>query len=368
MRLLVGTRKGLFIYCQRGAQWEVERTEFLGIPVTMVLQDPRTSALHVVLDHGHFGIKFHRAAGIAAPFAETAAPTYPPKPEGVADVDPGRGTPIPWALLGVWSLEAAGVDEPGRLWCGTMPGGLFRSDDGGDSWELQRGLWDHPARQEWFGGGKDWPGIHSICVHPERPGHLTVGISCGGVWVSTDAGATWSVQAKGMRAAYMPPDQALNPNIQDPHRVVQCRAAPDVLWAQHHNGIFVSRDGGRQWSETPAAGPSVFGSGPAVHPRNPDVPWFVPAAKDDLRIPVDGRFVVTQTTDGGRSFRVLAEGLPSGKAFDLVWRHGLDVSSDGDTLAVGSTSGSLWIGERGGARFRAQSHHLPPIAVVRFVS
>ena len=113
-----------------------------------------------------------------------------------------------------------------------------------------------------------------------------------------------------MRADFMPPDREFDPDIQDPHRVVRCAAAPDVLWTQHHNGIFRSIDDGDLWTEITEAGPSTFGFAVAVHPHDPDTAWFVPAIKDEVRVPVDGRFVVTRTRDGGATFDVLADGLP----------------------------------------------------------
>lgn len=123
------------------------------------------------------------------------------------------------------------------LWAGTLPGGLFRSGDRGNSWELVRALWDRPERSEWFGGGYDLPGIDSICVDPRNSAHLLVGVLCGGVWRSDDGGASWASSATGMRAEYMQPELNENEAIQDPHRIVRSPANPDVLWCQHHNGM-----------------------------------------------------------------------------------------------------------------------------------
>ncbi len=166
-----------------------------------------------------------------------------------------------------------------------------------------------------------------------------------------------------MRTAYMPPERAEDQAIQDPHRVVLCGGAPDALWAQHHNGIFRTTDGARSWQEVKAP-PSSFGFAVAVHPRDPDTAWFVPAVKDEMRVPVNGQLAVTRTRDGGRSFQQLREGLPQKHAYDLVYRHGLDIDAAGETLAMGSTTGSLWISRGDG--FKAVSHHLPPVYCVRF--
>ena len=266
----------------------------------------------------------------------------------------------------LWSLEAGGAGQDGRLWCGTIPGALFRSDDGGASWARVEALWDLPERGEWFGGGYDQPGIHSICVHPQDPRTLAVGVSCGGVWTSRDDGRTWTCTADGMRAAYVPEERAFDPLIQDPHRLHRCAAAPDRMWCQHHNGIFRWDQGDGRWTELAGVEPSTFGFAVAAHPADPDTAWFVPAVSDECRVPVDGRVVVTRTRDGGRSFEALGEGLPQRHAYDLVFRHALDVDPSGERLVLGSTTGSLWLSEDGGDRWVALSGNLPPVYALRF--
>jgi photosystem II stability/assembly factor-like uncharacterized protein len=148
--------------------------------------------------------------------------------------------------------------------------------------------------------------------------------------------------------------------------VVQCRAAPDVYWAQHHNAVFRSTDGCETWEDIKTVEPSVFGFPVAVHPDDPATAWFVPAIKDEKRYPVDGKVVVARTRDGGRSFQVLREGLPQDHAYDLTYRHALDIDSTGHALAFGSTTGSLWITENQGDEWKTLSNNLPPILVVRF--
>jgi hypothetical protein len=135
---------------------------------------------------------------------------------------------------------------------------------------------------------------------------------------------------------------------------------------QHHNGVFRSDDGGRNWESIADIKPSVFGFGVAVHPKDGDTAWFVPAIKDERRVPVDGKVVVTRTRDGGKSFDVLTRGLPQESAYDLVFRHALAVDDGGDRLAMGSTTGGLWVSEDQGDHWRGLSVRLPPIHAVRF--
>lgn len=366
-RLYIATRKGLFTVDRTNGNWEITDCDFLADPVYIVLPDRQSENVYAALDHGHFGVKLHRSNDRCSTWEECAAPAYPKKPDGVADIMcPTRNIPIPWSLKLIWALETGSPDVPGELWCGTIPGGLFHSTDHGASWQLVESLWNHPLRKEWFGGGMDYPGVHSICVDPRDPKHVTIGISCGGVWVTRDAGHSWECQAEGMWAAYMPPERRNDPFIQDPHCVAQCRANPDVLWAQHHNGVFRSTDGAASWQEIENVPPSTFGFAVAAHPTDPETAWFVPAEKDEKRVPVDAKVVVARTRDGGRSFDELRTGLPQIHAYDLTFRHALDVDDSGNRLAFGSTTGSVWISENQGDSWQCLSTNLPPVYCVRF--
>ncbi len=347
MKLYVGTRKGLFVL----EDGKLRPPHFLGDPVSMVLADGRD--LYAALNLGHFGVKLRRSATGGDTWEEVASPAYPPQPED---------DKTPWKLAQIWSLEAGG----GSLWAGTIPGGLFRSTDRGASWQLVESLWQRPERAEWFGGGYDQPGIHSICLDPGDSRRVTLAVSCGGVWQSGDGGGSWSLAAKGMRAAYMPPDRIDDQNIQDPHRMVQCAGRPDTLWVQHHNGIFRSTDGAASWHEVAGETVSKFGFTAAVHPRDGDTAWFVPAVKDECRVPVGAALCVTRTRNGGKSFEVLRRGLPQEHAYDLVYRHGLALDSSGNCLALGSTTGGLWISQDQGDSWRCISTQLPPVYCVRF--
>ncbi len=357
-RLYVGTRKGLFLYERSGrGEWKIVRTAFVGDPLSYVLPDERDGTLYAALNLGHFGIKLHRSFDSGETFHEVAAPAYPKAEEGSKEEAP--------AVKQIWCLETGGADRPGVLWAGTIPGGLFRSDDRGETWRLNEALWNVPERARWFGGGYDSPGIHSVVVDPADSKHVVAGVSCGGVWISDDEGASWRVSTKGMYAEYMPPETREDPSIQDPHRLVMCPAAANVLWVQHHNGVFRSSDGGMTW-ESITSRPSSFGFAAAIHPRDPKTAWLAPLKKDEHRVPVDGKVVVARTRDGGESFEVLREGLPQDHAYDVVYRHGMDVDKSGERLAMGSTTGSLWLSEDQGDSFRTLSTQLPPIYSVRF--
>lgn len=358
-RLWVASRKGLIPFMREAGGWRAGAPAFLGEPVTMVLHDARDGTLYAALRLGHFGTKLHRSSDGGASWEEAAAPAFPPKPETSADE-------TPWSVDVIWSLAAGGASQPGRLWAGTIPGGLFRSDDRGSSWQLVESMWNRPERLQWFGGGYDHPGIHSICVDPRDPRRVSLAVSCGGVWHSGDDGANWTLGGNNLRADYMPPERANDLDIQDPHCMVQCAADAQTFWIQHHNGIFVTRNGGDEWQAVDPRVTSDFGFAVAVHPQDPNTAWFVPAAKDALRIPMDGKLVVSRTRDGGKTFEVIDRGLPAPPAWDLIYRHGLVVDESGRTLAMGSTTGGLWISEDGGDSWTCASAHLPPIYALRF--
>lgn len=361
--ILVSTRKGLFVLERVDGDWRVTRHIFQGDNVAITLADPRDGHWYAALDLGHFGTKLQRSTDRGESWAEVAVPAYAADDEVVM----GDGKPaIPATLQKIWSLEAGGAAEPGRLWAGTIPGGLFRSDDHGESWQMVRALWDMPQRHQWFGGGYDYPGIHSLCVDPRDPRCIRVAISTGGVWRSDDSGESWTLSASGMYNVYMPDESRFDGNVQDVHHMVQCRAAPDTLWVQHHNAVFRSDDGGALWNDVANVAPSVFGFAVAVHPREPGTAWFVPATKDEKRYPVDGRLVVSRTRDGGKSFDVLDKGLPNANSYDLIYRHGLAVDDSGDRLVMASTTGGLWISEDQGDHWRMLETRLPPVHAVAF--
>ncbi len=364
-QILVSTRKGLFTVARRtDGTWAIVATDFLGDNVSIALHDRRSGKRYAALDHGHFGVKMH-CCDLDGNWQEIAAPTYPSKPDGYEELDMW-GRPLPWSTVRVWSLETGGSDEPGTIWCGTIPGALFKSTDEGASWQIVRSLWDHPKRKQWMGGGADLPGLHCILVDPRNSKHLSVAVSTGGIWHTLDGGETWMQRGAGMRADHVPPELTHDPIAQDVHCLAQCRAAPERMWVQHHNGIFVSSDEGHTFREITDVEPSAFGFPVVVHPGDPNTAWFVPGIKDEKRIPVGGRLVVTRTRDAGESFEVLTNGLPQTHAYDVVYRHALTVDDMGTRLAFGSTTGGLWVSEDQGDNWACVTHTLPPVYAVRF--
>lgn len=362
-KLYAATRKGLFVLSQKSDKWTIEAVHHLAENIPMLLPDTNSGSLYAAFDHGHFGNKLQRTDDEGKTWIECGLPEYPELPEGSEPPVDGMGRQIATTLQLIWALE---VDSKGKLWAGTIPGGLFSSDDKGATWQLNKPMWDNPRRAKWFGGGYDSPGIHSICIDPDHDDRIFVGVSCGGVWFTDDGGKTWDVKCKGMKATYMPPEQQEDADIQDPHRLVQCKGDKKHLWVQHHCGIFASNDGAESWNTIEVDGAPSFGFGVAVHPTDGKTAWFAPAVKDEHRVPDHGKVVITRTRDGGKTFDILRNGLPQDHAYDLVFRHSLVIDDAGQNLAFGSTTGSLWTSRDEGDNWQKVSNHLPPVYAIRF--
>jgi photosystem II stability/assembly factor-like uncharacterized protein len=355
-RMMIGTRKGLLIYEKDDSGWQVQSEHFVGIPVSNVRQDPRHSTLWALLDHGHWGTKLHRTTDYGTTWEEIPTPKYPEGATRPQDNEPANTTYL-------WLIQPGGEDEPERLYIGTEPGGLFVSDDGGETFALNEALWQHESRENWFGGGRDYPGLCSIIVDPRDSRHVTVGISVGGVYETRDGGQTWQGRNKGLYADYLPDPHSEYGH--DPHYVLASPSNPDVLWQQNHCGVFRSVDAGTTWTNiSQNDGPAYFGFALAVDERDENVAWVVPAISAEHRVPIDRALCVCRTDDGGQTWSDFRQGLPQENAYDIAFRHALDV--DGDSLAFGTTAGNVFISEDRGESWQSIAHNLAVVYAVHY--
>jgi photosystem II stability/assembly factor-like uncharacterized protein len=282
----------------------------------------------------------------------------------------------PATLLKLWYVR---FGRSGRMYVGTIPGGLFVSDDGGESFELNRPLWNHESRggdlfegdgtgtTHWFGTpaaeGEFAPGLHSVVEDPRDSNKILVAVSTAGVIASTDGGASWKSANKGVLNDYLPDPAAEWGH--DAHYIDICPAQPDHVWQQNHSGVFYSSDGAASWKKVSSPDDGVhFGFPVAVDDEDGATAWLVPGKSDAERMAIGGGLFVARTTDGGESWTQLREGLPQQNAYDVVLRHALDVQ--GDVLAFGSTTGNLYVSEDRGDSWVPVAHNLPPIYSVRF--
>jgi photosystem II stability/assembly factor-like uncharacterized protein len=382
-RIVVGTRKGTFIVDEVGGRWRARLSGHAGAGVNHVARDPHTGTLWAALGHGHWGAKLSRSTDGGETWSDAPQIKYPAGARYVASPDPGDdGAPKKSiikdaTLLKLWVIA---FGQAGRIYVGTIPGGLFVSDDGGESFALNMPLWYHASRggpdfvgdgsdtTHWYGtpaseGGEFAPGIHSVVVDPRDPQRVLVAVSTAGVLETTDGGKTWRGRNQGMLMDYLPDPAA--PWGHDPHYIELCPKEPDHVWQQNHCGVFYSANGTETWTKVSHPEQGVhFGFPVAADDDDGRTAWLVPGKSDSERTTVDGRLFVARTTDGGASWQELREGLPQENAYDVVYRHAL--SQRAGSVAFGSTTGNLYVSKNRGDSWAAVANNLPPIYSVRF--
>ena len=389
--ILLGTRKGTVILERKNSQWQPQPIRHEGIPVCYAAHDPRDGTLWASLDHGHWGPKLSRSRDAGVTWQDVLSVKYPegarhivqylPTPDFDPEAPQGQPEYKDATVYKIWNITFGSSGQPGRLYAGTIPGGLFVSDDGGDSWELNRSLWNHESRggdlfageatsrNQWGGTpasidyGVFEPGIHSIVIDPRNPDHLYIAASSAGVLETTDGGKTWAGRNRGMLMDYLPDPQAEWGH--DPHFVTACPGQPDHLWQQNHCGVFYSADGAQSWKKVsvPEAGVH-FGFPIAADAQDGRTAWVLPARADSERMTIDGGLFVARTIDGGQSWQSFRSGLPQNNAYDIVYRHGLDAADD--CVCFGSTTGNLYLSEDRGETWQCLGNNFPPIYSVRF--
>ncbi len=353
--LCIGTKKGLFV-----AQAPMTRRRFAlrgpfgaGVAIYGALIDTRgTPRLYTSSCNAFFGMKVLRSTDVGKTFRETKSPPAFPKEDGRA-------------LANIWALEAG--DNKKELWCGVEPAALFRSSDGGDSWELVPGISNHSHARQWQPGGG------GLCLHTIlRAGdRVHLGISTGGHYLSEDGGKTFTASNRGVGAGYVPdPFPEFGQCV---HKIAGHPDAPGRLYMQNHGGwperpgigVLRSDDHGHTWRSISDGLPSDFGFPILVHPQNPDTVYVVPLEPLTRTCP-GGAPAVWRSEDGGGSWKRLARGLPKRESFFTVQRDAMDVDElKSSALYFGTTTGQLWIGRDGGEEWSCLFDSLPPIHCVK---
>jgi photosystem II stability/assembly factor-like uncharacterized protein len=285
--LLAGTRKGLFFLRSdegRGS-WSLEGPVLPGWEVFHAILDPRNGTVYAAVNSFVYGATVHRSNDLGHTWERTE----------------GLGLPEESGLKleKAWHVEPGHESEPETLWLGAAPGVLFRSEDGGVEWEVVKGILEHPTREQWEPGAGGMC-CHSIQLDPSDPRRLYVGISAAGVFRSDDGGDTWTPANKGTAADFLPDPY---PEVgQCVHKVLLHPALPERLWQQNHCGVYRSDDRGESWERLDGNGlPSDFGFALALDPRDPDTAYVVPEEGAENRVTADGRLGVYRTRDAGAS-------------------------------------------------------------------
>ena len=347
-QILLGTTKGLCVFEMDNHRLNLVSIQFKGLPVSLVYFDATLQIYWIGLSMKHWGPKLFRSKDCFH-WQEVSAPLYP---EGSL-ISEGK----PATLRLIWSGYFHPVHR--KLWIGTEPGGLFESGDEGRSFELNESLWHHPTRQQhWFGGGRNHAGIHTILGHPVNPDFLLIGVSCGGVYISHDAGRSWSAKNHGLKADYLP--DPFGPYGHDPHAIRLCQSHPNTIWQQNHCGVFVSHDAGDHWQDvTPSDNYGRYGFPISIDDHNPLRAWIIPAESDDQRVAKDLRLIVCKTDNGGKTWEKMTAGLPQEHCFDLVFRHAFDRIEG--LMSFGTTTGNLFVSFDDGDQWIHAKSFLPPI-------
>jgi len=342
--LAVGTRKGLFLV--RGdderRSFEVEGPFLPGWQVNHALVDPRDGALYACANSWVYGGTVQRSTDMGKTW-ERSEGLGLPEESGLK-------------LASTWHLEPGHPSEPGTLWLGGEPGVLFRSDDSGASWQVNEALLGHETREKWSPGAGGLI-THSITLDPDDAQTLWVGISAAGVFRSEDGGASWQPRNQGTEACFFPDDRF--PEVgQCVHKVLAHPGRPGRLWQQNHCGVYRSDDSGDSWERLDENGlPSGFGFGLALDPGDPDRAFVIPEEGAENRVTCDGRLGIYATADAGASWQLI---VAEEQAWAAVLREAM--SQDDEAVYAGTQSGHVYALRHD--QVVEAARHLPPILSV----
>ena len=355
--LLVGTMKGAFIFRSDGARrkWDVAGPYFPGRSVYAMNFDGRNGRqrLWAAVNSSFWGSFLSSSNDFGRTWSDPEA--YNIKfPEG-SEV----------SLKQIWQIVPGHKSEPDTLYCGVEPAALFKSTDAGETWSLERGLFDHPHRTQWMPGGGGLC-LHTILPDPANDQRLFVAISTGGVYRTDDGGKNWQPRNKGIRAKFLPPDQQYPEWGQCVHKVVSHPAKPDRMFLQHHWGVYRSDDAGDSWIDIGKGLPSDFGFALEIDPHDANTVYIIPIESDEFRCTPEAKLRVYRTRDAGESWEALTEGLPQEDAFETILRDSMKAdASDPTGLYFGTRNGKLFGSNNGGDSWTGISEGLPAITCVK---
>lgn len=364
--LQVATRKGAWLFHGDAARrkWRVDGPHFLGHIIHHLMLDMRDGkTMLAAASTGHLGPTLFRSVDRGRKWQEVKRPpAFAKVPEG----EPGR------VVNHTFWLTPGNTSQSGVWYAGTSPHGLFRSDDGGDSWESLPGLNDDPQYREWMGGPQDGtpdgPKLHSIIVDPRDANHLYIGMSSGGVHETRDGGQSWAPLIDGLEVVEM--FDASKVWFHDPHCVRICASNPDRLYQQNHCGIYRLDRPSSRWTRIGRKMPKSVGDvgfPMVVHPRDADTAWVFPMDGSSVwpRVSVAGKPAAYVTRNGGRTWQRQDAGLPRAQAWWTVKRQAMtNDRRDPVGLYLGTTGGELWMSSNEGSRWSCIARHLPEIYAV----
>ena len=362
VRVLVGTRKGAFVLSSDGKRerWDVSGPHFAGWEVYHVKGSPaEPDRLYASQCSGWSGQVIQRS--------DDGGVTWEPAGNKFAyDGVPGThqwydGTPHPWEFERVWHLEPS-LEDPDTVYAGVEDAGLFRSADGGQSWQELPALRGHKSGPSWQPGAGGMC-LHTIILDPATPGRMFAAISAAGAFRSDDAGQTWRPVNHGLRSEGIPdPDAEVGHCV---HRLAMHPSRPSVLYMQKHWDVMRSDDAGESWHEVSGNLPTDFGFPIDVHAHEPDTIYVVPITSDAEHFPPEGKLRVYRSRTGGDEWEALTSGLPQEHCYVNVLRDAMAVDTlDSCGVYFGTTGGQVYASADAGDSWAPIVRDLPAVLSV----
>jgi photosystem II stability/assembly factor-like uncharacterized protein len=354
--LLVGTMKGAFVFRSdtKRDRWEEAGPYFPGRSVYALTYDGRNGRqkLWAAVNSPYWGSFLSSSNDFGQTWTDPES--YNIKFPEDSDV----------SLKQIWQITGDPHDDK-VLYCGVEPAALFKSTDSGDTWSLERGLFDHPHRTQWMPGGGGLC-LHTIIPDPSNRDRMWIAISTGGVYRTEDGGKNWQPRNQGICARFMPPDQQYPEFGQCVHKVVTHASNPDRMFLQHHWGVYRSDDAGDSWQDIGKGLPSDFGFAMEMDPADGNTVYIIPIESDEFRCTPDAKLRVYRTRNGGDSWEPLTAGLPQQDAFETILRDNLKADKNNPTgLYFGTRSGKLFGSTNAGDSWTTIREGLPPITCVK---
>jgi hypothetical protein len=362
VRVLVGTRKGAFVLSADGKRqtWEVTGPHFGGWEIYHLKGSPaEPDRLYASQSTGWFGQLMQRS--------DDGGMTWNPVGnEFNYEGEPGThqyydGTQRPWKFTRVWHLEPS-LDDPDVVFAGVEDAALFRSGDGGASWQELPGLRQHPTAPNWAPGAGGMC-LHTLLLDPVNRGRVFGAISAAGAFRSEDDGASWQPINRGLQSNHIPdPDAEVGHCV---HRIAMHPDHPEVLYMQKHWDVMRSDDAGESWYEISGNLPSDFGFPIGVHAHEPQTIYVVPIKSDSEHYPPEGKLRVYRSTTGGNDWEALTKGLPQADCYVNVLRDAMAIDSmDPCGVYFGTTGGQVYASADGGDNWTAIVRDLPAVLSV----
>jgi hypothetical protein len=362
VRILVGTRKGGFVLTSDGKRekWKVSGPHFAGWEIYHLKASPADpERLYASQCSGWFGQQIQRSNDGGATWG-------PVGNKFVYDGVPGThqwydGTQHPWEFKRVWHLEPS-LDDPDTVYAGVEDAALFRSADGGQSWEELPAL--RCAKGHLWQPGAGGMGLHTILLDPANSQRMFIAISAAGVFRTDDAGQTWRPANQGLKSQFELPDPDAEVG-HCVHRIAMHPSRPDVLFMQKHWDVMRSDDAGESWREVSGNLPSDFGFPIDVHAHEPDTIYVVPIKSDSEHYPPDGKLRVYRSRSGGNEWEALTKGLPQSDCYVNVLRDAMAVDSlDSCGVYFGTTGGQVYASANAGDTWTPIVRDLPAVLSV----